>query len=146
MLTGALYKGRFSEFDTLMAKWIAFLRKEALTDSATVKAAYFDALPFNIIVDKGSDFKLFDQEWAVKESFDLPFLGFVNRALQACSLEKISNSKLKKYQALDEQIRSKVNRIGGLAPLQITKSLVFLALHKLKEIKTYLKFGIFAQR
>ncbi len=172
IITGALYKKRFSEFDELMLKWVDFLRAEALSDKGEqdiVKAEFFDALPFNIIVDKSSKFQLFDQEWEVKEPFDLSFLvvrylsmhqrnkglfagystsflGFVNRTLIACGLKKITKSKLKKYQGLDEQIRDRVNRKGGLAPLQLTKSLVFLMLHKLREIKTYLMYGIFAQR
>ena len=74
------------------------------------------------------------------------FLGFVNKTLIACGLDKISNGKLKSFLAEDEKIRNKINRNGGIAPLQLKKSFIFLFLNKLKEIKKYLLFGIFAQR
>jgi hypothetical protein len=141
------------------------------TDGAMhlIKPEFFDALPFNIIVDKEGTFNLFDQEWDAEEPLDIRFLvvrylaihkrtkgiyhgysnsypGFVNKVLKRCGLDVLSKSTLRSYEAKDELIRNKVNRQGGFAPLQLKKSIVFLLLYKLKEIKKYLLFGIFAQR
>ncbi|NHF59079.1 class I SAM-dependent methyltransferase [Flavobacteriaceae bacterium TP-CH-4] len=173
IITGALFKRRFSEFEGYMVDWVNYLKSETLVHdsgaASLVRPEFFDALPFNIIVDENGKFNLFDQEWTTEEPFDITFLvvrylamhkrnkglyrgysssysGFVNRVLLKCGLQEISKSKLKKYEAQDKVIRNKVNRPGGLAPLQIKKSLVFLLLHKLKEIKKYLLYGVFAQR
>lgn len=173
MITGALYKNRFEEFEGLMIQWVDYLRAETLIDDNgspdLVKPEFFDALPFNIIVDRAGIFNLFDQEWIAEEPFDIRFLivrylamhkrnkgiyrgysksylGFINRVLLKSGLKKISKSTLKNYEEKDEAKRNKVNRHGGLAPLQLKKSLVFLVLNKLKEIKKYLLYGVFAQR
>jgi hypothetical protein len=134
-----------------------------------VKPDYFDALPFNIIEDHKGKLHLFDQEWQIEEQFDLAFLmvrylsmhrrnkeiyvdyandfgNFVNKTLKFCGLNPLSANTLKQYRNLDETIRAKINRVGGQAPLQLKKSLVFLLLAKLKEIKAYLYSGRFAQR
>lgn len=173
MLTDSLYKHRFDAFEQLMAAWVDYLKSEASTANGgtghMLKPEFFDALPFNIIVDKEGKLNLFDQEWVTEEPFDIRFLivrylamhknikglylgyansypGFINKVLRKCGLTEISRSTLRKYELKDETLRNKVNRMGGFAPLQLKKSLVFLVLHKLKEIKKYLLYGIFAQR
>ena len=173
IITGALYKNQFHEFEVMMSKWVEFLRENTMLGihetPDLIKPEFFDALPFNIIISNKGTFNLFDQEWIAEEPFDIRFLivrylamhkrnkglyrgysksylGFINRILLKCGLKRVSKSTLKDYEAKDEAIRNKVNRLGGLAPLQIKKSLVFLALHKLKEIKKYLLNGVFAQR
>ena len=173
MITVALYKNRFHRFEQMMVQWVNYLQAKTLLDSDAsvelVKPEYFDALPFNIIVDAEGTFNLFDQEWVADEPFDIRFLivrylamhkrkkglyraysksylGFINRVLLKCGLKKISKSTLKGFEFKDEAIRIRVNRPGGIAPLQPKKSLVFLFLHKLNEIKKYLLYGVFAQR
>ncbi len=173
LLTGTISKGQFPEFEGQMKAWVDYLKRETLVEGtgevSLVRAEFFDALPFNIIVDGDGKFNLFDQEWTAEEPFDITFLvvrylamhkrnkglyrhysksylGFVNSILLKCRLKKIRKSTLRKYEAKDEAIRNKVNRPGGLAPLQLKKSLIFLIWDKLKEIKTYLLYGIFAQR
>ena len=172
----ALYKKRYTEYEGLLKAWIQFLRNEALEESTkgeegsdVVKSEFFDALPFNIIVDKGGRLSLFDQEWKIEEQFDITFLlirylsmykrkwglyrgysgsyfKFVNKTLNACGLKSISKSKLKKLEKQDEEIRLKINRPTRIAPLQIKKSLAFLFIHKFLEIKNYFLHGTFAQR
>ena len=173
LLTRTISKGQFSEFEGQMRAWVDYLKRETLVEGtgevSLVRAEFFDALPFNIIVDGDGKFNLFDQEWTAEEAFDITFLvvrylamhkrnkglyrhysrsylGFVNSILLKCGLKKIGKSTLEKYEAKDEAIRDKVNRSGGLAPLQLKKSLIFLVWYKLKEIKRYLLYGIFAQR
>ncbi len=167
----ALFKKHFHEYENLMETWVDFLRNGALVSAGeeAVRPEYFDALPFNLIKNKKGSLHLFDQEWIVNEPFDLTFLvvrylsmfkrlkgvysgysgsflGFLNKTLKICGLEPISRSKLKAMERLDESVRGKINRTGGMAPLHIMKSLVFLGLYKLKEIKNYLQYGLFAQR
>jgi hypothetical protein len=173
LITGALLRHQNKEYERLIAKWVDYLKSFALVDMGSdtnlVKPEYFDALPFNIIEDHNGKLHLFDQEWQIEERFDLSFLmvrylsmhrrnreiygdyarefgNFINRTLKICGLNPLSASTLKQYRSRDETIRSKINRVGGLAPLQLKKSLVFLMLAKLKEIKAYLYSGRFAQR
>ncbi len=167
----ALFRKHYAEYERLVLLWIDFLRSRALVsnDTETVQQQYFDALPFNIIEDADQALHLFDQEWTVKEEFDLSFLvvrylsmykrikgaykgyasgylGFLNKTLAACGLKSISKAKLRSMEKLDFSVREKINRTGGMAPLQILKSIIFLGLYKLKEIKNYLRYGLFAQR
>ena len=173
LITGSLYKKHYPEFERHFTNWINYVRAETLIKDGgskpKVKPEYFDALPFNIIVDEKGMFHLFDQEWTIEEPFEITFLvvrylgmhkrnkglyrdyagsylNFVNKVLLLGGLQKITRSQLGKYEAQDEEIRNRINRKGGLAPLQLKKSLVFLFLNKLKEIKNYLLFGVFAQR
>jgi 2-polyprenyl-3-methyl-5-hydroxy-6-metoxy-1,4-benzoquinol methylase len=173
LITGALLRHQYLEYERLMAKWVEHLKSFALIDQASelklVKPEYFDALPFNIIEDHNGKLHHFDQEWLIKEQFDLSFLivrylsmhrrnreiygryandfgNFVNKTLKICGLNQLSASTLKQYRNRDERIRGKINRAGGQAPLQLKKSFVFLMLAKLKEIKAYLYSGLFAQR
>jgi 2-polyprenyl-3-methyl-5-hydroxy-6-metoxy-1,4-benzoquinol methylase len=167
----ALFKKHYLEYDRLMKVWVDFLKDTVLEpdNDEIVRPEYFDALPFNLIQDAKNNFHLFDQEWIVRETFDLTFLvvrylsmfkktrgvysgysasylGFLNKSLSSSGLKPISRGKLRKMERLDESVRKKINRTGGMAPLQIMKSLVFLGLYKLKEIKNYLHYGLFAQR
>lgn len=167
----ALYRKHFIEYEQLVKIWMDFLRSETLSsnEEEVVQPRYFDSLPFNLIQDDNKELHLFDQEWIVYEKFDLTFLmvrylsmfkrtkgvysgysgsylGFLNKTLAACGLKSISRGKLRTMEKLDESVREKINRTGGMAPLQILKSLVFLGLYKLKEIKKYLQYGLFAQR
>ncbi|MGB5369030.1 MAG: class I SAM-dependent methyltransferase [Flavobacteriaceae bacterium] len=173
LITGALLRHQYKEYERLMAKWVDYLKSFAMVDKASntkwVKPDYFDALPFNMIEDHNGKLHLFDQEWHIEEKFDLPFLmvrylgmhrrnkeiygdyandfgNFINKTLKFCGLNPLSANTLKQYRNLDETIRAKINRVGGQAPLQLKKSLVFLMLAKLKEIKAYLYSGRFAQR
>lgn len=173
LITGALLRCQYQEYERLIVKWVDYLKSFAVIDMSSdqklVKPNHFDALPFNIIEDHNGKLHLFDQEWHVEEKFDLTFLvvrylsmyrrnkdifgsysgtfsGFVNKTLIICGLRSISAGTLKKYRNRDEAIRAKINRIGGLAPLQLKKSLIFLLLAKLKEIKAYLYSGGVAQR
>jgi len=166
-----LYKGHYPEYERLMKIWVEFLRNETLysNEGERVKSRFFDALPFNIIQDVDDKLHLFDQEWSVDEEFDLTFLvvrylsmykrtrgvynaysgsyiGFLKKTLAACGLQSISKGKLRAMEKLDLSVREKINRTGGIAPLQILKSMIFLGLYKLKEIKKYLQYGLFAQR
>lgn len=172
-ITEALYKRRFKVYEELIGRWIEFLKEETLiqgeASESLIEPSFFDALPFNIIVDSSEKLNLFDQEWTAEKPFEIAFLvvrylgmhkrnkgiygkyassylGFVNKTLATCGLEKISKRKLRLFEAEDEKVRNKINRNGGIAPLQIKKSLIFLCLNKLKEIKKYLLFGVFAQR
>ncbi len=172
-IIGALFKKRYKVYENLMSKWIDYLRNETLEDegasSTLVKPSFFDAMPFNIIVDSEGKYNLFDQEWTAEKPFEISFLvvrylgmhkrnkglrgkyasshlDFVNKTLVSCGLDKISKSKLGQFEVEDEKVRNKINRNGGVAPQQFKKSLVFLVLNKLKEIKKYLLFGVFAQR
>lgn len=167
----ALFRKHFAEYERLVILWVDFLKNKTLARSGEeiVSPRYFDALPFNLIQDENEKLHLFDQEWIVKEKFDLTFLvvrylsmfkrikgvyggyagsylGFLNKTLAACGLKSISSGKLRSMEGFDESVRKKINRTGGMAPLQIMKSLIFLALYKLKEIKKYLQYGLFAQR
>jgi len=172
-ITGALFKNRYKSYERLMVAWLDYLKKETLVTlgdpNSLVKPSFFDALPFNIIVDHDGRLNLFDQEWAADKPFEIAFLvvrylgmhkrnkglygkyagsylGFINKTLATCGLEKISKSKLREFEAEDEEVRNKINRNGGVASLQLKKSFIFLCLNKLKEIKSYLLFGVFAQR
>lgn len=172
-ITGALFKNRYKTYERLMVAWIDYLKRETLVTlgdpNSLVKPSFFDALPFNIIVDHDGRLNLFDQEWAAEKPFEIAFLvvrylgmhkrnkglygkyagsylGFINKTLATCGLEKISKSKLREFEAEDEEVRNKINRNGGVASLQLKKSFIFLCLNKLKEIKSYLLFGVFAQR
>jgi len=172
-ITGALFKNRYKSYERLMVAWLDYLKKETLVTlgdpNSLVKPSFFDALPFNIIVDHDGRLNLFDQEWAADKPFEIAFLvvrylgmhkrnkglygkyagsylGFINMTLATCGLEKISKSKLREFEAEDEEVRNKINRNGGVASLQLKKSFIFLCLNKLKEIKSYLLFGVFAQR
>ncbi|MGI9552865.1 MAG: class I SAM-dependent methyltransferase [Aurantibacter sp.] len=167
----ALFKKHFSEYERLTNLWVEFLKNETLESKGgeIVRPKYFDALPFNLIQDEDKKLHLFDQEWIINERFELTFLvmrylsmfkrdrgaysgysrnylGFLNKTLTSCGLKAISRSKLRRMEKLDESVREKINRTGGMAPLQIMKSLVFLGIYKLKEIKNYLQHGLFAQR
>jgi 2-polyprenyl-3-methyl-5-hydroxy-6-metoxy-1,4-benzoquinol methylase len=176
LMEEALYKKWYSEFEKLMTLWIEFLRKETLVDTGAsewikteVRPEYFDALPFNFIIDKSNNLKLFDQEWKVLNKFDITFLvvryltilkkrrglyygysrsylGFVNKTLLHCGLPAISGGTLRKWERLDESIRSKVNVTGGLTPFNLTKSFLILVLYQLRDIKDHLLYGTFAQR
>jgi 2-polyprenyl-3-methyl-5-hydroxy-6-metoxy-1,4-benzoquinol methylase len=172
-ITGALFKNRYKTYERLMVAWIDYLKRETLVTlgdtNSLVKPSFFDALPFNIIVDHDGRLNLFDQEWATEKPFEIAFLvvrylgmhrrnkglygkyagsylGFINKTLATCGLEKISKRKLREFEAEDEDVRNKINRNGGVASLQLKKSFIFLCLNKLKEIKSYLLFGVFAQR
>jgi len=172
-ITTALHNKKFEYYETLMVKWVSFLNSETLINSENkkllVEPSFFDALPFNIIVDSRGKLNLFDQEWTAEKSFEIQFLvvrylsmhkrnkglygkysssflGFVNRTLEACNLEKISKGQLRSFELEDAKLRNRINREGGVAPRNFKKSLIFLMLNKFKEIKKYLLSGIFAQR
>lgn len=171
LIVNTLFKKHFSEYERLMGLWVDFLKNGALqsNNTAVVQSKYFDALPFNLIQDKSKKLHLFDQEWVVNEQFDITFLvvrylsmfkknrglrkgysksyiGFLNKTLASCGITPISRSTLESMEKMDESIRSKINRNGGMAPLQLMKSLIFLGIYKLKEILNYLQYGLFAQR
>ncbi len=176
LMEEALYKKRYSEFENLMSLWVQYLRKETLIENQAVdwtkiavRPEFFDALPFNFILDGNSNLRLFDQEWKVLDSFDITFLvvryltiikkrrglyygysrsylGFVNKTLLNCGLPAISAGKLRRWERLDQNIRSKVNVIGGLTPFNLIKSFLILVLFQLKDIKDHLLYGTFAQR
>lgn len=171
----ALYKRRHKEYEYLMSQWTQFLRKEAVIDSTStennrvkLKSEYFDALPFNVIVNKNNTLFLFDQEWKIAEEFDITFLvvrylsmyrrrwgmyrgyagsylKFVNKTLVSSGLNPIRKSELKSLEKLDEKIRHQINRSSRKAPRQLVKSAVFLLKFKILEIKNYFLYGIFAQ-
>ncbi len=170
LILGGLYKKRFSGYEQWMSAWANFIRTETKeSNSDGLPLEYFDALPFNVIIDEKGKPHLFDQEWRVEEKFNITFLvirylsmyegqfgiysgyakgflDFINKTLVACGLSPISKSELRRLQKKDKVIRNKINRQGGMAPLQIKKSLVLLALFKFKEVNNYLLYGIFAQR
>lgn len=171
LIVNTLFKKHFLEYERLMSQWVDFLKNETLqgNDTAIVQSKYFDALPFNLIQDESKKLHLFDQEWVVNEQFNLTFLvvrylsmfrrnrglrrgysksyiGFLNKTLASCGLAPISRSTLGSMEKMDESIRSKINRNGGMAPLQLMKSLIFLGIYKLKEMSNYLQYGLFAQR
>ena len=174
-IIGALYKKRYKEYEQLMQQWIQFLRTEAVIEAGSteknrvkLKSEYFDALPFNVIINGNNTLVLFDQEWKIAEEFDITFLvvrylsmykrrwgmyrgyagsylKFVNKTLVSCGLNPINKSKLRSLEELDEKIRHQINRSSRKAPLQIAKSVVFLLKFKIKEIRNYFMYGIFAQ-
>jgi 2-polyprenyl-3-methyl-5-hydroxy-6-metoxy-1,4-benzoquinol methylase len=176
LMEEALYKKRYPEFEKRISDWVQFLRKETLVENdaadwtkTNVLPQYFDALPFNFIVDKGNNLKLFDQEWKVRDAFDITFLvvryltilkkrrglyygysksylGFVNKTLTKCNLPTISGRKLRKLERRDESIRGKVNVLGGLTPWRLKTSFLILLLYQLRDIKDHLLYGTFAQR
>lgn len=173
LITEALYKKRFGEYNRLMAQWANHVRSVALltedSSDGIIKPEYFDAIPRNIIVDKSGKFHLFDQEWAVNQPFDLAFLmvrylsehrrkkgiysgyasnflGFINKTLSICGLDSISKGRLRQILEKDEAIRNKIHRSGGMAPRKVLKSFLQLFLKMAKDVKSYIYYDWFAQR
>ena len=173
LVTEALFKGRFEEYERLMAEWASYVLSKALAENGSsegrLKSEYFDALPRNIIVDSTGKLHLFDQEWTVKQQFDITFLlvrylsehrrkrgmyagyapnflGFINNTLSACGLTSISKSRLNQILKKDEYIRSKIHRPGGMAPRKVLKSFIQLFLKKAKDLRAYVYYDWFAQR
>jgi len=171
LVTEALFKKQFAEYENLMKQWATFAKSNLMSNDnvSKIKPEYFDALPRNMIMDKSGKVHLFDQEWTVKEPFDLSFLlvrylaeyrrkkgifsgyaksfyGFVSKTSMACGLQPLSKSEILKMMKRDENLRGSIHRPGGIAPRKILKSFLQLILQKLKELKAYIYFDLFAQR
>ncbi len=173
LVVEALFKKRFAEYESLMVEWANFIKTNGIAANnvgdGKMRPEYFDALPRNVIIDKNEDLHLFDQEWTVKQSFDITFLlvrylsehrrkkgmysgyasnflGFVNKTLNACDLSPITGKRLNQIMKEDEEIRNKIHRPGGIASRKVLKSFIQLFLKMVKDVKSYIYYDLFAQR